>query len=121
MNAPSPWSYHQKQNAVAIAMTSSTSAIRLRSSRRCAMRLIVAAASRGGRRLRVAATVGPPLGLRPRGGSDTEARGGGAGPGGGAAPPPPPRLGRLGLGRARRLVQAHRVEVDLARHHGGRA
>src|SRR3954469_5379947 len=60
MNAPRPWSYHQKQNAVAIPMTSSASATRLRSSRRCAIRLIVAAASRGGRRRRPGLlTVGP--------------------------------------------------------------
>src|SRR3954453_8175835 len=52
MNAPSPWSYHQKQTAVAIRMNRSARATRLRSSRRCAMRLIVAAASRGGRRRR---------------------------------------------------------------------
>src|SRR3954470_19908777 len=65
MNVPSPWSYHQKQNAVAIARTSSTSAIRLRSSRRCAIRLIVAAGSRGGRFFRPGLlTVGPLPGER---------------------------------------------------------
>src|SRR3954452_13361998 len=72
MNAPSPWSYHQKHTAVATSTNNSASATRLRSSRRCAIRLIVAAGSRGGRR-RPAATVLAPRN-RQRVRSETEAR-----------------------------------------------
>src|SRR4051794_27181738 len=60
MNAPSPWSYHQKQTAVAIATNSTANATRLRNSRRCAIRVIVASGSRGGRRLRPDVLTGEP-------------------------------------------------------------
>src|SRR3954463_9506238 len=60
MNAPSPWSYHQKQTAVATATNSTASATRLRNSRRCAIRVIVASGSRGGRRLRPDVLTGEP-------------------------------------------------------------
>src|SRR4051812_27601860 len=52
MNSPRPCSYHQKENAVATSRASSPLATRLRSSVRCAMRVIVACASRGGFRRR---------------------------------------------------------------------
>src|SRR4051812_15498501 len=91
MKAPSPWSYHQKQNAVATTMNSSAIATRLRSSRRCAIRLIVAAASRGGRRRRPGLlTVGPSPGERSAA-TVGHVRLVGAGP----------QLGGAGLGRAR--------------------
>src|SRR3954447_17036377 len=51
-NSPSPCSYHQKATAVPIRMNSSAMPTRLRSSRRWPIRLIVAAASRSGRRVR---------------------------------------------------------------------
>src|SRR3954454_14408988 len=114
MNAPSPWSYHQKQIAVAIATNSTASATRLRNSRRCAIRVIVASGSRGGRRLRPAVLTGEPswgsrsgatvghAGLvRPRaqlGRAGLQgARLGLGGPGGGVGGPGgPPRRGRRG-------------------------
>src|SRR3954454_19018366 len=52
MNAPSPCSYHQNANAVPISRNSSDLAMRLRSSVRCAMSVIVACGSRGARRRR---------------------------------------------------------------------
>src|SRR4051794_37381200 len=52
MNSPRPWSYHQKAIAVATSSARSALAMRLRSSVRCATRVIVASASRGGRRRR---------------------------------------------------------------------
>src|SRR4051794_12186418 len=52
MKSPRPCSYHQNETAVATRRASSERAIRLRSSVRCATRLIVAAASRGGLRRR---------------------------------------------------------------------
>src|SRR4051812_1157435 len=52
MNSDSPWSYHQNAIAVAITMAISAFPTRLRSSRRCAMRVIVASGSRGLRRRR---------------------------------------------------------------------
>src|SRR5215213_4816826 len=52
MKSPRPWSYHQKATAVATSSASSAFAMRLRSSVRCAISVIVAWASRGGRRRR---------------------------------------------------------------------
>src|SRR3954453_21205580 len=52
MKSPRPCSYHQNETAVATRRASSERAIRLRSSVRCATRVIVAAASRGGLRRR---------------------------------------------------------------------
>src|SRR5687768_7870095 len=52
MKSPSPCSYHQKATAVATSSASSAFAMRLRSSVRCAMRVIVACGSRGALRRR---------------------------------------------------------------------
>src|SRR4051794_29921582 len=52
MNSPRPCPYHQKAIAEAIRKASSDLAMRLRSSVRCAMSVIVAWASRGARRRR---------------------------------------------------------------------
>src|SRR4051812_39341553 len=106
MNTPRPWSYHQKQNAVATRTTSNATATRLRNSRRCAIRLIVAAGSRGARR-RPALTAAPP----------GNGSGGGVGDGGGGGTRPRPRLGSPDLGGARLGLPLGGPRVDdLAGH-----
>src|SRR4051794_19575079 len=119
MNAPSPWSYHQKHTAVATSTNNSASATRLRSSRRCAIRLIVAAGSRGGRRRRPGlVTVGPNREER-SGAAVGDARLIGAGPQlrgtglGGACL----RLGRLGRQRGGQVAGGWR---RLRGDHGSR-
>src|SRR3954449_297313 len=81
MNSPRPCSYHQKATAVPMSTNSSAIPTRLRSSRRWLIRLIVAAASRSGRRARreldrpAVLTGGRSTAM----GSATLVRGGGAG------------------------------------------
>src|SRR5829696_7002816 len=112
MKSPRPWSYHQKATAVAISRASSALATRLRSSVRCAISDIVAAASRGSRRRR---SRGPLTVVLPGAGGSARAvgRAGLLGPGA--------QLGRARLGDAGLLVQlGGEVAVGGRRRAGGR-
>src|SRR4051795_11928752 len=113
MKPPRPWSYHQKAIAVATSRARSALAMRLRSSVRWATRVIVASASRGGRRRRT-------RGRRP--GSVTVVLSGtvaSAGAVGRAGPVRPgAELGGVGLGDPGLLVQL-RCQV-VGRRGGGR-
>src|SRR5919107_3000688 len=99
MNSPRPCSYHQKETAVAISRASRALATRLRSSVRCAISDMVAAASRGARRRR---SRGPLTVVLPgtAGSAGAVGRAGLLGPGA--------CLGRARLGDARLLVQLRR-------------
>src|SRR5688572_33340561 len=104
MNSPRPCSYHQKETAVAMSSASSALKMRLRSSVRWATRVIVAWASRGWRRLRIrdlrpsSVMFGLSRALPGAGGSELAV--GRAGLLGAGA-----RLGRAGLGDPGLLVQ----------------
>src|SRR5687768_8273589 len=112
MNSPRPCSYHQKETAVAMSSASSALKMRLRSSVRWATRVIVAWASRGWRRRRTrdlrpsSVTVGLPLA---RGSELAVGRAGLFGAGA--------RLGRADLGDPGLLVQ---LRGQVAARRGGR-
>src|SRR3954453_19803966 len=112
MKSPRPWSYHQKAIAVPTSRASSALATRLRSSVRCAISAMVAAASRGWRRRR---SRGPLTVVLPGAGGSAGAVGrrGLLGPG--------PQLRRVRLGEAALLDQlGGQVAVGGRRRGGGR-